>query len=133
MANVPVPIYRPASGAVGMQTYLVGGGNPDISASATQQARVAASMRAPATSYTSTYIYDTTSDSWTTGPNTNVAHSFTGGTAIGARLLVVGGFDGVTGDTNTVETATVPCMYTLTQTTTGAICAGRDQHRQQLR
>jgi len=42
-------------------------------------------------------------DSWTSGPNLNVAHSFTGGTAIGNKLLVVGGFDGVTGDTNIVE------------------------------
>jgi hypothetical protein len=32
-----------------------------------------------------------------------VAHSFTGGTAIGTKLIVVTGFDGVTGDTNTVE------------------------------
>ena len=68
-------------------------------------------MRAPATSYTSTYIYDTTSNSWTTGPNTNVAHSFTGGTAIGNLLLVVAGFDGVSGDTNVVESSvlTGPC------------------------
>ena len=115
VAPVPVAMYRPASGAVGMQTYLVGGGNPFFSGS-NPEARKQASMRAPATSYTSTYIYDTTSDSWTTGPNTNVAHSFTGGAAIGARLLVVGGYNG-TGDTNTVETATVPCVYALTATT----------------
>ena len=56
-------------------------------------------------SYNSTYIYDTVADSWTTGPNTNVAHSFTGGTAIGTKLIVVTGFDGVTGDTNIVELA----------------------------
>ena len=111
VAPVPVAIYRPAAAGVGTQEYLVGGGNPDISASATQRERVAASMRAPATSYTSTYIYDTASNSWTTGPNTNVAHSFTGGTAIGNLLLVVGGFDGVSGDTNVVESSLLsgPC------------------------
>ena len=91
VAPVPVAIYRPAAAGVGAQEFLVGGGNPDVRASATQQERVAASMRAPAMSYTSTYVYDTTSNSWTTGPNTNVAHSFTGGTAIGNLLLVVGG------------------------------------------
>ena len=112
VAPVPVAIYRPAAAGVGTQEFLVGGGNPDISASATHQERVAASMRAPATSYTSTYIYDTISNSWTTGPNTNVPHSFTGGTAIGNfMLLVVGGFDGVSGDTNVVERSLVtgPC------------------------
>ena len=59
-------------------------------------------MRELAISYTSTYIYDTTTNSWTTGLNTNVPHSITGGTAIGNLLLVVAGFDG-TGDTNVVE------------------------------
>ena len=107
VAPVPVAMYRPAAAGVGTQEFLVGGGNPDISASATQRERVAASMRAPATSYTSTYIYDTTSNSWTSGPNTNVPHSFTGGTAIGNLLLVVGGFDGVSGDTNVVESSVV--------------------------
>ena len=61
-------------------------------------------MARPDTSFNTTYVYDTVADSWTTGPNTNVAHSFTGGTAVGNKLLVVVcGFDGVTGDTNTVE------------------------------
>ena len=111
VATVPVPIYRPAAAGVGAQEFLVGGGNPDLGASATQQERVAASMGAPATAYTSTYIYDTTSNTWTTGPDTNVPHSFTGGTAIGNLLLVVAGFDGATGDTNVVESSLVggPC------------------------
>jgi hypothetical protein len=103
MADVPVPIYRPDAAGIGTNTYLVGGGNPSISSRVKGQARKLASTRAPAVSYNSTYIYDTVADSWTTGPNTNVAHSFTGGTAIGTKLIVVTGFDGVTGDTNTVE------------------------------
>ena len=120
VASVPVAIYRPAAAGVGTQEFLVGGGDPDISAKATQQQRVAASMRAPTTSYTSTYIYDTIGNSWTTGPNTNVAHSFTGGTAIANTLLVVGGFDGVTGDTNVVERSELagPCGGTPTPTPT---------------
>src|SRR5258707_9136463 len=105
MADVPVPIYRPDAATIGTNTYLVGGGNPSISSRVKGQARKLASTRAPAISYNSTYIYDTVADSWTTGPNTNVAHSFTGGTAIGTKLIVVTGFDGVTGDTNTVELA----------------------------
>ena len=88
MAPVPVPVYEAAGAAVGSQTYVIGGGNP------------------PAASYTSTYIYDTLSNSWTTGPSPNVAHAFTGGTAIGNRLLVVAGYDGMN-DTNVVETATM--------------------------
>jgi hypothetical protein len=62
-------------------------------------------MARPDTSFNTTYIYDTVNDTWSTGPSTNVAHSFTGGTAIGNKLLVACGFDGVTGDTNTVETS----------------------------
>ena len=57
---------------------------------------------APDVSYNSTYIYDIAGNSWTTGPNTNVAHSFTTGAAIGNTLVVVGGYNGTT-DTNTVE------------------------------
>jgi N-acetylneuraminic acid mutarotase len=109
MADVPVAIYRPDSAAIGTNTYLVGGGNPSVAPRS--KARKAAkgpkmphpSMRSPATSYNSTYVYDTTTDTWSSGPNTNVAHSFTGGTAIGTKLIVVTGFDGVSGDTNTVE------------------------------
>jgi hypothetical protein len=109
-ASVPVPIYRPASAAVGPATYLAGGGNPSISPLASRQARLAALLRAPATSYSSTYIYDTTANSWTTGPNMHDLHSFTGGTAIGNRLLVVAGFNAVT-DINTVEMSVIeqPC------------------------
>jgi N-acetylneuraminic acid mutarotase len=102
MANVPVPIYRPASGTIGTNIYLLGGGNPNLPTPGPQVA-LRPSTRAPEASYSSTYIYDTTTDTWSTGPSTNVVHGFTGGTAIGRRLLVVTGFDGVSGDTNTVE------------------------------
>ena len=105
MADVPAPVYEAAGAAVGSQTYVVGGGNPSVGAWATRQARVAAVVKAPAVSYNTTYIYDIPSNTWASGPNTNVAHSFTGGTAIGNLLIVVAGFDGVTGNTNTVETA----------------------------
>ena len=120
VAPVPVAIYRPAAGVIATNEYLVGGGNPFLGASATRQARIAASLRAPATSYNTTYIYDTVGNAWTTGPNTNVPHSFTGGTAIGSSLVVVAGFNG-SADTNTVEMATVggisctPCAgYVIT-------------------
>ena len=102
MADVPVNIYRPASASIGTNTYLVGGGDPFVAPRASPKARKLASTRAPATSFNTTYVYDTVADTWSSGPNTNVAHSFTGGTAIGNSLLVVTGFDGG-GDTNTVE------------------------------
>ena len=107
VAPVPVNIYRPDSAAIGTNTYLVGGGNPFLGSRGFKGPKVLhPSTRSPETSYNSTYIYDTLSDSWSTGPNTNVAHSFTGGTAIGNTLIVVTGFDGITGDTNVVEAAT---------------------------
>jgi len=117
MADVPAPVYEAAGAAVGSQTYVVGGGNPAVGALATRQACIAASVKAPAVSYNTTYIYDTLSNSWTSGPNTNVAHAFTGGTAIGNLLIVVAGFDG-TGDTNTVETAVAEGGPTPTPTPT---------------
>ncbi|PYX04891.1 MAG: hypothetical protein DMG88_23240, partial [Acidobacteria bacterium] len=107
VADVPVNIYRPASGAIGTNTYLVGGGNPFIAAGSKipKQRKLAPhpSAESPATSYNTTYVYDTVGNSWSNGPNTNVAHSFTGGTAVGNDLIVVTGFDGVSGDTTTVE------------------------------
>jgi N-acetylneuraminic acid mutarotase len=117
MADVPAPVYEAAGAAVGSQTYVVGGGNPAVGAWATTQARIAALVKAPVTSYNTTYIYDIPSNTWTSGPNTNVAHAFTGGTAIGNLLIVVAGFDG-TGDTNTVETALAEGSPTPTPTPT---------------
>src|SRR5205823_3140567 len=68
--------------------------------------------------YTSTYIYDIASNSWTTGPNMNSPHSWTGGTNVGNRLIVVGGFNGSTGDTNIVEMSIVPVVACGTATAT---------------
>ena len=116
MAPVPVAVFAAAGAAVGSNTYLIGGGIPSFGP-ATRQARIAASMRAPAASYNSTYIYDTTTDSWTVGPNTNVAHYFTDGTAIGNRLIVVAGFDG-SDDTKTVEIALTAGIPTPSPTPT---------------
>ena len=146
VAPVPVAIFRPVAAGVGTQEFLVGGGNPNLSASDKTQLPKTASMRAPAISYTSTYIYDTTTNSWTTGPNTNVPHSLTSGTAIGNLLLVVG-FGG-TGDTNVVESSFLASLCgTPTPTGTPAGCgwqlhhgywdrhnhAGRCRHGQRLR
>src|SRR5882724_8805224 len=119
VAPVPVNIYRPDSGAIGTNTYLVGGGNPFVSRGRVKGPKVLhPSTRSPAVSYNSTYIYDTLTDTWSTGPTTNVAHSFTGGTAIGNTLIVVTGFNGF-GDTNTVEMATEGGGGTPTPTPTG--------------
>ena len=121
MADVPAPVYEAAGAAVGSQTYVVGGGNPAVGGWATRQARVAAVVKAPAVSYNTTYIYDIPSNTWTSGPNTNVPHGFTGGTAIGNLLIVVAGFDGVTGNTNTVETALAEGGPTPTPTPTATV------------
>jgi N-acetylneuraminic acid mutarotase len=110
-APVPVPIYRPAAAGVGTKEYLVGGGNPLIGALGRMQNPKTVSLQAPAVSYISTFIYDTASNTWTTGPNTNVAHSLPGGTAITNLLLVVGGYNG-SADTNTVEKSVIPLCGT---------------------
>jgi Kelch motif/Galactose oxidase, central domain len=121
-APVPVPIYRPAAAAVGTHTYLMGGGNPSLGRSATSEALVAASLEAPAVSYNSTYVYNTLNNTWSTGPNLNLARSFTAGTAIGNRLLVVGGYNAGS-DTNTVEMSVIPQLCTPTPTPTATATA----------
>src|SRR6201999_1276606 len=88
LAPCPAGQFQPAAGAIGNKTYLVGGNETP----------------------TATYIYDIATNTWSTGPTTNVPHSWTNGTAIGNRLLVVCGLD-VFKDTNTVETATEPCKF----------------------
>ena len=107
-ANMPAAVYEGAGAAIGTNTYVVGGGDPAVAPGSVKAQGKTSKVRTPSitrpdTSFNTTYVYDTVADSWTTGPNTNVAHSFTGGTAIGTKLIVVTGFDGVTGDTNTVE------------------------------
>ena len=122
MADVPAPVYEAAGPAVGSHTYVVGGGNPAVGAWATKQARVAAVVKAPAVPYNTTYIYDISSNTWASGPNTNVAHAFTGGTAIGNLLIVVAGGED-DGNTNTVETALAEGTPTPTPTATAAATA----------
>jgi N-acetylneuraminic acid mutarotase len=110
-ANIPAAVYEAAGAAIGTNTYVIGGGDPFSAPGSvkgggkTPKARKGAMTR-PDTSFNTTYIYDTVTDTWTTGLNTNVAHSFTGGTAVGNDLYVVCGFDGFTGDTNIVEKST---------------------------
>jgi len=124
VAPVPVNIYRPDSAAIGTNCYLVGGGNPFLGSRQFKGPKVLhPSTNSPETSYNSTYIYDTIGDTWSTGPNTNVAHSFTGGTAIGNTLIVVTGFDGITGDTNVVESSVAAGCVSPTPTATAAATA----------
>ena len=85
-ANMPAAVYEAAGAAIGTNTYVVGGGDPaaapgSIKANGKDAKGPNGSMARPDTSFNTTYIYDTVNDSWSTGPNTNIAHSFTGGTA----------------------------------------------------
>ena len=129
MAPLPVPDRMAGSGDIGGQNYLFGGGTPSVGAgvkdpkvknpkAANPKAALHASHAFPGANpkvapyaspeapdaYTSTYIYDIASNTWSTGPNMNAPHSWTNGAAIGNTLVVVAGFNGTTGDTNTVET-----------------------------
>ena len=129
MAPVPVPVFLATGGAIGSNTYLVGGGNPFLAQrSGASPAALGASPRVPSSSYNTTYIYNIGGNSWSAGPNTNVSHAYTGGTVIGGRLLVVAGYNGSV-DTNTVESQTVVCPsctteYTTATTTGNAIVSG---------
>ena len=119
MAPLPSARYEAVGAAIGTRTYVVAGGNPFLGSQASAQDRKLASIEAPATSFNTTFIYDTTADTWFSGPRPNVRHSFTGGTAIGNLMIVVGGFDGSSGDTNTVEKGElVACTPTPTPTCT---------------
>ena len=96
MAPVPISIWEAAAAGVGQYTYLIGGSG------------------ASGIYYDTTYIYDTVSDTWTSGPHTQVKHGYAQGTVIGNRLLVMSGFDG-TSYTKVVET-TVAARSTITVT-----------------
>ena len=109
-ADLPAPRYEAAGGSIGTNTYVTGGGDPfsapgSVKANGKGSKNRQASMARPDTTFNTTFVYDTVNDSWSNGPNTNVGHSFTGGTAIGNKLLVACGFDGVSGDSNIVETS----------------------------
>jgi N-acetylneuraminic acid mutarotase len=99
MAPLPVGIYEPASGTIGTNIYIIGGGTIGEA-------------------YNTTFIYDTLTNTWTTGPTLNLPRGFGAGTAIGPQLLTVGGGTN-TGYNDTVETAftqggRVVCQYTIT-------------------
>ena len=89
-ANMPAAVYEAAGASIGTNTYVVGGGDPAVAPGSVKAAAKGphGSMARPDTSFSTTYIYDTVNDSWSTGPSTNVAHSFTGGTAVGKEEVV---------------------------------------------
>jgi hypothetical protein len=114
MAPLPVAMFLGAGGSIGGRNYVIGGGNPASPGHARQVAD--ARTYTPDASYTSTLIYDVAGNSWTSGPGTNVPHSYTGGTAVGNTLVIVTGYNGSTGDTNIVETNTVSGCQSPTPT-----------------
>ncbi|MBF6611977.1 MAG: S-layer homology domain-containing protein [Chloroflexi bacterium] len=103
-APLPDARYDAQAGAYGGQIYLWAGGNP----SANDPAHLKGSNTPDLpTAFNTTFVYDIASDSWTNGPNLNTTRAFSGGTAIGNRMLAVAGFDGSTGDVASVESALV--------------------------
>ena len=108
MPPAPATLYQPVGGTIGRQICVVGGPN---------------SAQAPSGPHTGSYIYDTFLNSWTTGPNTNIPHASAGGTSfsVGNRLLVVGGHNYTSGNTNVVETAFTSCEPTVTPTPTATV------------
>jgi hypothetical protein len=92
----PATLYQPVGGTVGRQNGVVGGPNP---------------ANTPSGSHTGSYLYDTDHNVWSTGPNTSTGHALGGGASVtvGNRLLVVGGHNYASGNTNVVETAFTSC------------------------
>jgi len=108
MAPLPTANRMAASGNIGSKNYLYGGGNPSLRPDDPTRANENSSD-APDVTYTSTNIYDIATNTWSTGPLLNGLHSWTNGAAVGNRLLIVGGFNGGSADTNVVEVSTVAC------------------------
>ena len=87
MAPLPVPNRMAAPANIGGQNYLIGGGTPSFGPGRDPTRALASSkpsflsslFKRPSApdAYTSTYIYDIASNTWSTGPTTNVPHSWT--------------------------------------------------------
>jgi len=107
-ASLPANVFEAAGASVNNRNYVIGGGNPSVSDGSKSGLTA---LRSPTASYNTTYIYDIASNTWSNGPNTNVAHSYTAGTSVGGTLYVLAGFNG-TNDTGTLESLTVFCPCT---------------------
>ena len=100
---VPSAISGLGSAVVGNNIIIFGGGTPFFGDSKAANARsgVQTGPMVP-DAVNTTRIFDTTTFTWSTGPNLNVARSFTTGTRAGNYLVSIEGFDG-TEDLNTTE------------------------------
>ena len=105
MAPAPATLYQPVGGTLGRQIGVVGGPN---------------SANAPSGPHTGSYLYDTDHNVWSTGPNTSIGHASAGGASltVGNRLLLVGGHNYTSGNTNVVEMAFTSCAPPPTPTPT---------------
>ena len=99
---LPVAVYSPVTGVIGRKIFVAGAATPRPAPGPGEAGPAGMQAAAPDASFNSSYIYDIASNSWTTGPNMNVAHAYTQGAVIGNNLLVVGGYNG-SADSNVVE------------------------------
>jgi N-acetylneuraminic acid mutarotase len=104
MPPAPAALYQPIGATLGGQNVVVGGPNH---------------ANAPSGPHTGTYLYDTGHNVWSTGPNTNIGHASAGGASlVGNRLLVVGGHNYASGNTNVAEISVTSCAPTPSPTPT---------------
>lgn len=82
-ANLPVGVNVPASGVANNLLYIMGGGNPFLVGDAPSTTNI-------------TQVYNPATNTWSSGPALLQNLSFPGGTAIGTKLLVAGGYNGST-------------------------------------
>jgi N-acetylneuraminic acid mutarotase len=120
---VPSAIAGPGSAVVGNNIIIFGGGTPFVgnNKATNARSRLQSGPKVPGAVNT-TRIFDTTTSTWSTGPNLNVARAVTTGTRAGNYLVSIEGFDG-TSDVNTTELSVLTGCGTPTPTPTATATA----------
>ena len=103
--SLPQGENAPGSAVAGGKLWLFGFGTPFAQYSPLGKSRYIFDL-APAAGAT-TLSYDPATSTWTTGPDMNVAKSFTSGSAVGNTLVSAGGRISDTASTNDTETLAV--------------------------
>jgi N-acetylneuraminic acid mutarotase len=96
LASTPSPVNAPGAAVYGERIWVFGGGAPFLGSGSSVESSIQ--------SFTTTQIYEPSSNTWTAGPAMNVARSFVGGGAVRNQIIAVGGYNG--GVTGVTEVAT---------------------------
>ena len=103
-ALLPNPLNYPGSAVYNDRIWVFGGGDPYLSSEA--------SLPDSPQAFYNTYVYDPSTNAWSTGPNQQAARSFQGGAVVDNHIISVGGY-GTSGTTNAIEVLTQELMKIL--------------------